>query len=70
VRKLLAKERKGENTRKVYDVAKTSFQRVLASLHVPTEAKERLEQIYQTLNPVELRVRMERNPEEPRRLHG
>ena len=70
VRKLLAKEGKGGKTRKVYDVAKTPFQRVLASPHVPTEAKGKLEQIYQTLNPVELRVRMERNLEELRRHQG
>ena len=70
VRKLLAKERKGGKTRKVYDVAKTPFQQVLASPHVPTEAKERLEQIYQTLNPVELRARMEGNLGELKRHHG
>jgi hypothetical protein len=70
VRKLLAKEREGGKTWKVYDVAMTPFRRVLSSPHVPKETKERLRDIYQTLNPVELRVRIERNLKELRRHHG
>jgi hypothetical protein len=70
VRKLLEKKREGSKVRKKYDVAKTPYQRVLASSDVGEEEKEKLREIYQTLNPVELRHRIEKNMERLRRLHG
>lgn len=70
VQKLIAKEREGSKVRKVYDVAKTPFQRVLSSPDVREETKEKLREVYSRLNPVELCRRIERNLEELRRLHG
>jgi len=61
VRKLTGKERVEGKVRKLYDQAKTPYQRVLASPAVEEEAKERLREIYLTLNPVKLRRQMEEN---------
>jgi hypothetical protein len=70
VRKLLEKKREGSKVRKRYDVARTPYQRVLASSDVSEEKKEKLREVYRTLNPVELRRRIEKNVEKLRRLHG
>jgi len=70
VRKLIAKERKGSRVRKVYDVAKTPFRRVLVRADVDEAEKERLRELYRTLNPVELRRRIEENLRALRGLHG
>jgi len=43
--------------RKRYDTARTPYQRVLESPHVSEKDKERLRQLYFTLNPVVLRRR-------------
>lgn len=61
VLKLLNKQRVGSKIRKKYDVARTPYQRVLESPQVPDEDKERLRQLYVTLNPVTLRQRIEAN---------
>ena len=61
VRKLIGKERVGAKIRKYYDRAKTPYQRVLASLDVKRETKERLQDVYLSLNPVKIRHRMEEN---------
>ena len=61
VRKLIAKERVGARVRKVYDRAQTPYRRVLASKEVPEEEKDSLRAVYQGLNPVEIRRRMEEN---------
>ena len=61
MRKLIAKERVGARVRKVYDRAQTPYRRVLASKEVPEEEKDRLRAMYQGLNPVEIRRRMEEN---------
>jgi hypothetical protein len=37
---------------------------------VSEEKKEKLREVYRTLNPVELRRRIEKNVEKLRRLHG
>jgi len=58
VRKLLAKEREGSKVRRRYDVAQTPYQRVLASADVAAEGKERLREVYRTLNPVALQRRI------------
>jgi len=51
---LVEKTRDGAKVKKRYDTAKTPYQRVLASPDVAEEAKERLRQLYQTLNPAAL----------------
>ena len=54
VMKLIAKRREGSKIRKVYDKAKTPYQRVIES-GVLTEAKaQQLAALYQSLNPVAL----------------
>ncbi|MGC8963418.1 MAG: hypothetical protein ACP5LJ_06220 [Candidatus Bipolaricaulaceae bacterium] len=68
MRKLLAKERVGSKVQKLPDVAKTPFQRVLAPPKVE-EAKEKLRELYRTLSPVGLRLRIEKDLEQLRRLY-
>jgi len=53
--KLLGKERLGNKIRKLYDVPKTPYQRVLDRADISTEAKARLTRLYGQLNPAELR---------------
>lgn len=56
--KLVDKKRVGrhhEKIKKVYDVAKTPYQRVLDCQEITEEKKDELRRIYQTLNPVALR---------------
>ena len=52
--KLIEKTRIGSKVRKKYDKAKTPYRRVLESGFVPDEAKQELEQLYETLNPAKL----------------
>ena len=52
---LTSKERKGSKVTKHYDIAKTPYQRVMASPCVSQEVKDRLTTEYQTLNPARLR---------------
>lgn len=63
VLKLVEKRRVGSKVRKRYDTARTPYQRVLESPDVSEEDKERLRQIYFTLNPVVLRQRIDENLE-------
>jgi hypothetical protein len=63
VLKLIGKCRVGSKVRKQYDTARTPYRRVLASPDVFEEDKERLRQIYATLNPVALRQRIDENLE-------
>jgi len=51
---LVEKIRDGAKITKRYDVARTPYQRVLAAPDVPEAAKERLRQLYPTLNPAAL----------------
>lgn len=53
--KLVEKKRVGSKVKKKYDQAKTPYQRVLESLYVSQESKEKLKQEYAKLNPVELK---------------
>jgi len=48
------KRRHGAKVTKRYDQAKTPYQRVLAAPEVPEATKQRLGQLYSTLNPAEL----------------
>jgi hypothetical protein len=54
VQKLVAKERVGAKVRKLYDIAKTPYQRVLASEQVSKESKRALREQYARLNPTAL----------------
>jgi hypothetical protein len=51
---LVEKQRNGAKVKKRYDTAKTPYQRVLDAPEVADEAKERLRQLYSSLNPAEL----------------
>jgi len=66
-KKLISKKRYGkhkEKIRKVYDQAKTPYQRVLESDTVSKKEKEKLKRIYATLNPVELRRNIDKKLKE------
>jgi hypothetical protein len=52
--KLRAKQREGARVRRVYDVARTPFQRLVASDVLDASTRERLETIGQVLDPVRL----------------
>ena len=64
VLKLVAKTRQGSKVRKEYDVAQTPYRRVLTAAVLSQDQKERLERIYQCLNPAKLRRQMERSLED------
>jgi hypothetical protein len=58
----------GNKVRKTYDTARTPYQRVLESPLVSQKNKDRLHQIYTTLNPVTLHQRIDDNLEKLWRL--
>ena len=60
VMKLKEKTREGSKVRKRYDTAKTPYQRVLESIEVSEEDKERLREEYVKLNPAELKRQITR----------
>ncbi|HDL85643.1 MAG TPA: hypothetical protein ENH11_04860 [Candidatus Acetothermia bacterium] len=53
--KLINKKRVGSKVKKTYDRARTPFQRVLESTFVSQQAKDALKELYETLNPVQLK---------------
>lgn len=53
--KLIKKERIGSKIVKKREKAKTPYQRLLESDQLPKEAKDQLEEIYDKLNPIELK---------------
>ncbi len=53
--KLISKERTGGHIRRKYDQAKTPYHRALESKDVPENVKEELREIYESLNPAELK---------------
>jgi hypothetical protein len=55
VMKLREKSRVGSKVKKKYDQAKTPYRRVLESSFISREAKEKLQEEYAELNPVELK---------------
>lgn len=60
-KKLIEKKRigkYGERIKKVYDIPKTPYQRVLESKDVDDRIKMKLKKVYDNLNPVELRKRI------------
>lgn len=61
VRKLQSKARIGSKLRKRYDGAQTPYRRALASPNVDQHTKQQLTQVFLSLNPIELRQRVEAN---------
>jgi len=55
IRKLMAKERVGAKVKKVYDKARTPYERLLASGVLGKPKEHELEQLYLSLNPAQLR---------------
>ena len=55
VMKLASKERIGGHIKRKYDTPKTPYQRLMESGQIPEEAKRKLEGIYLSLNPAELK---------------
>jgi hypothetical protein len=53
--KLISKERIGGKIHRKYDLAKTPYQRVMESKEVSEEKKQELKEIYNSLNPAELK---------------
>lgn len=68
--KLKEKIRVDGKVKKVYDVAQTPYQRVLASSDVREEDKQKLRALYPTLNPVKLLDRVETQLEKLWRIHA
>ena len=60
VMKLKHKSRHGAKVHKVYDTARTPYQRLLQSGIFPPEQKDALASLYQSIDPVRLRARMNR----------
>lgn len=61
VMKLESKVRVGSRVRKKYDEAQSPYRRVLASEHIDQAVKDELTESYSSLNPVELRKRIDAN---------
>jgi hypothetical protein len=59
VMKLANKTRVGSKVRKTYDMAQTPYQRILTSQDVEQADKDRLSDLYLTLNPAELKRRID-----------
>ena len=57
--KLVSKTRVEGRIQRVYEAARTPYQRVLESLQVSRQAKERLREEYEGLNPAELRRQLD-----------
>ena len=70
VMKLKEKIRVDAKVKKVYDTAQTPYQRVLASPDVREEAKQKLREIYPTLNPVKLHDAIEKHLDKLWNLHA
>ena len=58
--KLITKERVGGKIHRQYETAKTPYQRVMESQEVLEKKKQELKQIYESLNPAELKRIIER----------
>lgn len=64
VQKLLKKERIGSKIKRTLDTPKTPYRRVMESRKVSREAKRRLRTTYASLNPAELRRRIDKKRDE------
>ena len=58
--KLISKERDGAHVRKQYETPMTPYKRLLADKRISLETKDRLTEIYVSLNPVELKRAMDK----------
>ena len=56
VSKVVSKERTGAKVKKLYDTAKTPYQRLLAAGVLDEDKARSLTQLYSSLNPVKLRA--------------
>ncbi|MCL6547030.1 MAG: hypothetical protein K6T61_17590, partial [Bryobacteraceae bacterium] len=71
VMRLESKTRRGSKVHRRYDVPATPYQRLLASGQLSHAARERLEQRYASLNPIQLRQQIEQRQNElPRTIRG
>jgi len=68
--KLKEKSRVDGKVKKVYDTAKTPYQRVVAAPDVSADIKQGLREIYLTLNPVALHRRIEAQLEHIWKMHA
>ena len=59
VMKLIKKERVGSKVKRKYDIPKTPYQRLIESGQISEEAKRKLQILYQSLNPAELKRKIE-----------
>ncbi|GAH15783.1 unnamed protein product, partial [marine sediment metagenome] len=60
VMKLIKKERVGAKVKRKYDIPKTPHQRLIQSGQISEEAKRKLQILYQSLNPAELKRRIDK----------
>ncbi len=78
VEKLVAKSRQGARVQRVYDRARTPYQRLCAAGVLAPDQRQALEELYQSLNPLKLRRELEAALErlwalaapDPRRAQG
>ena len=64
VQKLLRKERIGAKIKRTFDVPKTPYQRVMESEKIPDETKHILKVQYESLNPAELKRKIDKKRNE------
>jgi hypothetical protein len=57
--KLISKERVGSKIKKKHETPKTPYERILESAAVSEEQKTKLTQVYQSLDPFELKIQIE-----------
>ena len=67
--KLISKIRVDNKAKKIYDEAKTPYQRLLNSGILDQLTKQRLESLYQSLNPMELRRKISQLNQKLNQLH-
>jgi len=56
--KLIKKERIGSRIIKRHDKPKTPYQRLMESEHIETDVKQKLQQQFLSLNPIQIQQRM------------
>jgi len=64
VMKLVYKERIGGHIRRKYDTPRTPYQRLLESKELKAQDKQKLRELYESLNPAELKREIEAKVEE------
>ena len=69
VMKLMRKERIGGKVKRKYDIPKTPYQRLIQSGQISEEAKRKLHILYQSLNPAELKRRIDRKTHQLYRVY-